>query len=145
MAGNKNSGRKSEKSQFVGKVKISWTKPEYIANKPAASGYWDRMYPQLLEMGIVRNIDFDAFCKLCELYSMWRKASDCVEAQGLTYESTSDRGASRILKRPEVEIMMSASKDLQCLEKKFGLTPLDAKQVKGNEVKKNDELDEFLN
>ena len=57
-------------------------------------------------------------------YEEYRLNRDYVVKNGYTYETLSDRGGFRVLKRPEVEIMQSAWMRMRSLLPELCMTPL---------------------
>lgn len=90
-----------------------------------AKDEWNRLAPELVKKGLLRNLDGTAFENRCELYSTWRSCKAFVDKHGLTYELN---GLHR--QRPEVRIMQDASKQMRLFDNEFGLTPAARARVK---------------
>jgi P27 family predicted phage terminase small subunit len=84
----------------------------------------------LIAAGAIQDKDFPALCRLCELYANWRFCQAVIAEKGCTYTTTSDRGAMRIVARPEASLELQYHKEMLNLERKFGLNPVDGKEIK---------------
>ena len=132
MAGNERSGRGGKAAEKNEKRKdksdFSYQIPDWLPD--LGREYWRQNKPWLVKQGAISNKDYPAFCRLCDLYAKWRKCQQVTTEEGSTYETTSDRGAIRIIKRPEAELELQYHKEMLNLERKFGLTPVDGKGMK---------------
>ena len=100
-----------------------------------AKEYWKDIVPQLMETGVLTDLDFFALVRLCELYSLWHEAMSELRKHGLQYESTSDRGAFMIKSNPADAARSRYEAELKNLGIKFGLTPKDREAIKGHKGK----------
>lgn len=145
MSGNGNSGRlgKNKKSP-VKKKNIGGFKYSMPRTFPAgAKEYWKRNIDYVRASGALVNDTYDSFCRLCMLYHFWKQLSSYVNKNGFTYKTTTDRGAERVVKRPEAEQMLTVCREMLQLERRFCLTPND-KHMKPIDPKR-DELEDFIN
>jgi P27 family predicted phage terminase small subunit len=128
MSGNTNSGRlgKNKKPPAKKTESMPIACPEKLQGD--ARKYWDRVYP--LISGTLEPHYFFAFERICWLYGQWCDAEKAINQKGMSYETKTDRGSFTIRERPEVKMILSLNKEIKDLERKLGLTPLDAKQVK---------------
>lgn len=108
-----------------------------------AAKYWYRNIKYLISNSMIKNKDYDAFCRLCNLYQRYIRCQDIINEDGETYETETDRGSLRYIKRPESELSLQLSKQILDLERKFGLNPVDGKQVKGNKSAKKSVRDQY--
>lgn len=127
MAGNENSGRHGGKEDNDYKRGFRFNVPAWLDKE--GKSYWKRNLTILVDNQCIGDKDFDAFCRLCDLYSKWRRCQAITNKDGSTYETTSDRGAIRIIKRPEAELELQYHKEMLNLERKFGLNPVDGKSA----------------
>ena len=132
MPGNERSGRGGKAAD---RNPIQQEANEFSFDCPAwlnklGMEYWERNAPRLIDCGVLTNKDYDAFCKLCDIYADWRDCQAKIKKSGLFYKTTSDRGAMRIVEHPAVARKSAAFKDMMNLERKFGLTPIDGKGMK---------------
>jgi P27 family predicted phage terminase small subunit len=133
MAGNTKSGRVGKNGT---RERLSPTQEDKFTKKMPrtfpvkAKEYWLFIVPILKERGVIVNGDYFALCRLCILFHLYMECEETLLADGDTYESTSDRGAKRILTHPSADLIFKYQKELTGLERKFGLTPLDRMAVK---------------
>lgn len=91
-----------------------------------AATEWDRIVPELVELGLLSAIDQVALEGYCISYHRWREAEDVLDAEGLTMLTPQNFE----MQRPEVSIANQARK--QCLEflREFGLSPASRGKVR---------------
>lgn len=132
MAGNERSGRGRKAAErnpvAVADFGFSLACPDWLPE--LAREYWAQNVPRLIDAGAIADKDFPALCRLCELYANWRRCQAVIAEQGCTYQTTSDRGAVRIIARPEASLELQYHKEMLNLERKFGLNPVDGKEIK---------------
>ena len=132
MAGNERSGRGGKAAERnpvpVADSAFSLSCPNWLP--PLAREYWGQNVPRLIAAGAIQDKDFPALCRLCELYANWRFCQAVIAEKGCTYTTTSDRGAMRIVARPEASLELQYHKEMLNLERKFGLNPVDGKEIK---------------
>lgn len=91
--------------------------------------YWHRIAPMLAEMGRLDPSHLESFRRLCVRYHMIDKAEQHVLKYGTHYSATTDRGAKRILKNPNVDNLRVLDSEVRALEAEFGLTPRSSGKV----------------
>ena len=138
MAGNIHSGRvgrlnngdkpKNIKETFTRKIPKDLPQESKI--------YWKAVIPILKERNAIKNADFYVFHRLCVLYHLWRECEKVLLKKGATYESTTDRGGLRVLKRPEADLALRYNAEMTKLERKFGLSDR-AKEQNGKPQKQS--------
>ena len=138
MAGNTNSGRvgrltKSDKSIKTREL-FSRKIPKDLPDESKI--YWKSVIPILKERNAIKNADFYVFHRLCVLYHLWRECEKILLKKGATYESTTDRGGLRVLKRPEADLALRYNAEMTKLERKFGLSDR-AKEQNGKPQKQS--------
>lgn len=148
MSGSTNSGRGGDKKARNEKLNPAKETDTFEYDMPRTlpvdgKFYWKRNIPKLKASGAIKGKDYDSFLRLCQMYAMFCKCQKIVEEKGCTYESLTDRGAIKILKRPEMELALSINKDIMVLERKFGLTPADGEKLKLKAPSKKSKLDRF--
>ena len=84
---------------------------------------WKELTPKLIAMRVLTEPDLLALEILCNSYSEYREADEVIQDEGLTYESSTVTGATKIAKRPEIEIRADAHRRVLRLLQEFGLTP----------------------
>lgn len=98
--------------------------PEYL---PAlAAEEWNRIVPELVELGLLSKIDKLGLEGYCFNYHRWRQAEEIIEEMGLTMETP--QGLE--MQRPEVSIGVQARKQMLEFLREFGLTPASRGKVK---------------
>ncbi len=114
-----------------GKRAINKKEPKPLRKQPdppphlteVALEAWDLYAPILMKMGVLTGADAIALERLVECYSEVRKLAEVVEAEGHTYETTSQSGDLIIRRRPESAQLADADKRLRAYLVEFGLTP----------------------
>lgn len=111
----------------------------------AASDIWDSVIPHLVRLGVLDSADGRALARYCELTVQHWDATQAINKEGLTYESLTQSGGTKIVKRPEIEIARAAEAELRRLEQEFGLTPSARVKVgmARSEGKREESLEEF--
>ncbi|QDV24402.1 phage terminase small subunit P27 family [Aureliella helgolandensis] len=88
---------------------------------PYARNYWERLAPQLVELGILTPLHTDTFRVLCETWQEYRTLSQWLEADPSRMTFTTNSGYEQVT--PQVTQRDKANANLQKLWAKFGLTP----------------------
>lgn len=145
MPGNERSGRGGKAAArnpvAVPENEFNYVCPEWLT--PLGREYWERNAPRLIDCGVLTNKDYDAFCKLCDVYAEWRECQREISSNGMFFETTTDRGAMRVIEHPAVARRSAAFKDMLNLERKFGLTPVDGKGMKFKKEEKKKSVREL--
>lgn len=96
---------------------------------------WKRLAPELERMGLLTNVDGEAFAAACHNYGLWvecerffkEKIRDPETGEdnprGRTYVYINNGGGANITERPEVKIGQRALADFRAFCTEFGLTP----------------------
>lgn len=84
-----------------------------------AIAHWKRMGTKIHRLGLLTEIDGNAFEKLCDLEAQYSKARSIVNRKGLTFETP----AGYIQQRPEIGIMNRCWTELLRYYAHFGMTP----------------------
>ena len=124
MAGDKNSGQHGGRDSSYSH-NFTFIAPDWLSD--IAKEYWDRNIKVLVDNNCIADKDYDEFCRLCVFYAKWRACIAVTSKDGDFYETETDRGAARVMKRPEAVAEMDLHKIMIGLEKKFGLNPADGK------------------
>jgi P27 family predicted phage terminase small subunit len=98
--------------------------PSKIPECPAHLGIharaeWNRIAPQLLELGLLSDGDRAHLAAYCEAWDRWVKACLILEKNGYTF--TTPNGY--LQQRPEVSIAAKAKEELKHFGDRFGLNP----------------------
>lgn len=101
-------------------------KPDWLTDE--ASAEWDRVLPELMRLGITKEIDSPGLAAYCEAVSTFRSATVLLEAQGLTV-----KWGKGSIAHPAIAIQRHASADMRAWASRFGLTPADEQKLKAAE------------
>ncbi len=103
---------------------------------------WDRIMPELEELGILARVDGAALALYCSAYSQWVRADLEVHIRGMLV----DTGNGGIKANPAVSMAHMARAQMHSILTEFGATPASRSRVKtGDAAKDRDALGEFLN
>ncbi len=103
---------------------------------------WDRILPELEELGILARVDGAALGLYCAAYSQWIRADLEVQIRGLLV----DTGTGGVKGNPAVTMAHMARAQMHSLLSEFGATPASRSRVKTrDDGKSKDALGEFLN
>ncbi len=86
---------------------------------PYAVEEWERLGPDLVEMGVVKRVDSTLLAVYCEAVALWRILLEAVAADGLTV--TDRDGGTR--KNPAVAQAQAQLNAVRLLGREFGLSP----------------------
>lgn len=148
MAGNANSGRKSEPAALKllkgrGNGTDSGGRPvpkpppfkRHAPERPAwlspeAEREWDRVVPGLTMLDILKPEDRAVLAAYCETWSMYRVATEAVNQEGLTLlqetvieNARGTISTSKPIANPNVSIARAAGRELRAFAAQFGLSP----------------------
>jgi P27 family predicted phage terminase small subunit len=111
--------------------------PEYLSEE--AKTVWRVVAPQLLEHGLLTEMDEPLLTAYCEAVVTHRMATEEVRANGITV--TGVRGG--LVKNPACTVADEAAKAVRSFAMEFGLTPASRPRLK-SETPLTDETDEFF-
>jgi P27 family predicted phage terminase small subunit len=137
-----NPGKRPLNFQEITPEPIPPTCPGWLL--PEAKREWRRLYPQLLELGLLSQIDRAALAGYCQAYARWRQAEESIRKK-LTYGYTNKSGNRNKLAKPEVAIAQRYLELVRAFCSEFGLTPSSRGRmvIPGNGEEK-DPLDKIL-
>ena len=84
---------------------------------------WHDLAERLFGMKVLTDGDSTALELLVVAYTEWRYATEVVEAEGMTYCTTTESGDRMYRARPEVAIASDAWRRISSMLREFGLTP----------------------
>lgn len=99
---------------------------------------WNRIEKDLIELGLLTNIDINQLAIYCDAYAKYIKASQEIDKYGLVIKHTNKSGATNIVTNPYVQI---ASKYAELVKKfcdEFGLTPTSRARIAIPKKENND-------
>lgn len=122
--------RSSEpKPNAIAPVAPDWMEPE-------AKVAWEYLAPKMERLGILTEIDGNAFARYCQTWARWRQCEEFLrKAGGTTYTKkrykwdkdqcrfTDELIETKIIEFPQVKQSQAYSSLLTKLESEFGLTP----------------------
>jgi len=113
--------------------------PEWLDAEARAE--WDRIVPELAEMGLLSRADRPALTAYCTAWSRWVEAEAMVKKLGTIVKSP-EKGFP--MKSPYLSIADQSLETMRKLMVEFGLTPSSRSRIKvpGNDAA--DEFDRFL-
>lgn len=93
-----------------------------------AKAKWKQLAEPLYESGLLTIHDQDMLAMYCQAYSVWIKASELLEQNGLIVDSPNGYPQQS----PYLNICNAAKKELQSYGSEFGLSPLARTKVKSD-------------
>ena len=84
---------------------------------------WNRIEKDLIELGLLTNIDVNQLAIYCDSYAKYIKASQEIEKNGLVVEHTNKMGATNLVTNPYVQIATKYAELVKKFCSEFGLTP----------------------
>ena len=122
--------------------------PQALKSMPRAPSYldvegrkfWKEIGAELLEVGLITELDLSAFAACCVAYSRWRQAQKDLNGADLIY--TTDTGFKR--PNPVISIERNYFDEMLKMLCQFGLTPSSRVGLKVEPKKEEDALDKLL-
>jgi len=107
-----------------------------------AKAEWERVIPDLAEMGVLSRADRPALAAYCTAWSRWVEAEAMVKRFGMIVKSP-EKGFP--MKSPYLSIADQALETMRKLLVEFGLTPSSRSRIRtGGADGPGDEFDQFL-
>lgn len=104
---------------------------------------WTELEAVVLPMRVATPSDLPAFRQMVTTLAIIEEARHAINELGLTFTVTTESGVV-VRKRPEVEVLLAAKKQLAVELSRFGLTPADRQRVSAlGAESEGDPLDEF--
>lgn len=100
---------------------------------------WERLVPRLETLGLITNIDGEAFAAACQCWKTFVDCQKILKKEGLTYIYTNTQGAENEVARPQVAIGQKALDQFKGFCVEFGLTPSSRTRI---EVHVDDETED---
>jgi len=89
----------------------------------AAKRFWKRNAQLLVDLGLLTEIDLNAFRVLCEIWGNWINVSKLLEKSGMVYQTTNAAKETVYKIRPEVKLLIDIEKQLKSYLELFGMAP----------------------
>ena len=104
--------------------------PEYLSN--AAKKHWEKISTELMDCGILTNIDVDALAVYCENYATWAEATKKLNRYGSVIKN---KQGLPVLS-PYFKVARNAFDQMKVLLSEFGMTPSSRTKVKATQKEK---------
>jgi len=105
-----------------------------------ARKFWNRIAPQLIELGLLTELDVVTFEMLCVMYQRTMQSRDELEKEGTT--TVDERGLQR--KHPLWQIYRESMNQFVLLCGDFGLQPTKRLQLNIRAMDLNDDMTKYL-
>ena len=84
---------------------------------------WERITNELIELGLMTNIDVVSLGIYCDAYSKYVEATLQIQEDGLTVEHINNQGAKNTVTNPAVQVANKYADLIKKFVIEFGLTP----------------------
>ena len=105
----------------------------------SAKREWRRMAPKLDRLGLLTEVDGEAFAIYCQAYARWKECEKYIDEYGI--QNTNDAGTKTVA--PQVNVAHKYLAIIRHFCTEFGLTP-SARARMTIEKDDSDEMDEIL-
>jgi P27 family predicted phage terminase small subunit len=112
--------------------------PDFLDKE--AKAHWRKLAPHLERCGLLTEVDGPAFARYCAAYSLWLKASEELNRDGLTVKGY--RNHER--KHPALTTLFRCEAVMGPLMQAFGLTPASRARLNVSPEPMDEELERML-
>ena len=84
---------------------------------------WNRIEPDLIELGLLTNIDVNILAIYCDAYAKYIEASQYIQQHGMVMEYENKNGVVNLVANPYVAVANKYSTIIKKYCEEFGLTP----------------------
>jgi len=119
--------------------KATLKKPRGLSKE--AARHWKSLAEQLIESGILTEIDKPALMMLCEAWARWINTQEILRTQPLVIKTS--KGYP--IQNPYISIGNKAFEQVHKMFCEFGMTPAARSRIELPEPEKADPMQEFLN
>jgi P27 family predicted phage terminase small subunit len=107
--------------------------PAFLTDSARAE--WDRIVPQLEEIGVLTQIDGTALASYCQAYARWIEAEAAITKYGIVIvepimDNIGEHVGDKIRKNPACTAAMAFQRELRALISVFGLDPSSRTRLK---------------
>lgn len=96
--------------------------PEWLHED--AKREWERISPELEQLGLLTVVDMAALSGYCESWAQYKKAIEFLHKHGETYPIKDENGKVKYIQQfPQVSIANKALQNIKAFCAEFGLTP----------------------
>lgn len=133
-----------------GKRPLNKAEPKPPAKRPPCPKHiqgearkeWNRITKQLVELGILTQVDRAALAAYCQCWARWVEAEEAMRAPGFRMVTTTDNGYPVV--SPWMNIANGAMKQMLRFLTEFGMTPSSRSRVTVEKEQEADPYEEFL-
>lgn len=135
-----NPGKRKLNTREPKPAKKAPTCPAWL--EPEAKKEWRRLAKQMVEIGILTDIDRDSFAGYCQAYARWKEAEEFISQHGSIVRTPSGYWQTV----PQVSIAQTYLKQMNRIAEQFGLTPAARSRIVAGSEKKEtkDEMEALL-
>ena len=113
--------------------------PESVQADPVALAEWNRILPQLLDVGLCAKIDGAALAGYCSLVSLAHNANESIRRDGVLVVTSTG-----VKKNPACGLLFDALKGIKAFAVEFGLTPASRTRVSRTDPADPTEVEQYL-
>lgn len=106
-----------------------------------AKTFWKRNAQTLVDLGLLTEIDLNAFYALCEIWADLKHVRGLVRKCGMVYTTKNAQGETMHKMRPEVRLLIDMEKQLKVYLELFGMAPAPRGRISANPVGGLDDAD----
>ena len=133
-----------------GKRALNKAEPRPSAKRPGCPAHiqgearkeWNRITKQLLEMGVLTQVDRAALAAYCQCWERWVQAEEAMREPGFRMITTTDNGYPVV--SPWLNVANAAMKQMLRFLTEFGMTPSSRSRVTVTTEQEADPFEEFL-
>jgi len=116
------------------------TCPSHLSD--TAKREWSRIVPELMNIGLLTNVDRTALAAYCQAYGRWVEAEKVIKAKGPLYKT--EKG--NIITSPMLWVANKAMEQMHKFLTEFGMTPSSRARIAGANIKaeKDDPFESLL-
>lgn len=131
MAGNVKSGRVGKKGKKPVESKPAMDMPA-MPRKLTKKKFWEMVVNILIKRGTYNDDYAYPLMEFADCYDNLQKYKRDIKKFKTVYEGTTDRGAKTLKQNPAIKLYQTEIKTFLDFCRKFGLTPLDLKNIPTN-------------
>lgn len=114
--------------------------PQYLKADSIAYEEWNRIVPELYNLGLLTKIDRAALELYCSQYSIYRQSFETLNSEGLI--TTNIRNGDKA--HPSAQIAREAAKVIKAIAVEFGLTPSSRARISVPSEAVDDEFEKMI-
>jgi len=114
--------------------------PQYLKADSIAYEEWNRIVPELYNLGLLTKIDRAALELYCSQYSIYRQSFETLNSEGLI--TTNIRNGDKA--HPSAQTAREAAKIIKAIAVEFGLTPSSRARISVPSEAVDDEFEKMI-